>query len=126
MSKFSDNLKCILYNNSIYFTHYYDGRVFGGELLLYKLWTYAYYTCDDAWRSTEKFKKYPSSDIKEVVKKHYEGNLSYVDHDFSKDTYEEMSFKELPINVQNLFRRFESHQDFKISDEIQFHICNHY
>jgi hypothetical protein len=64
------------------------------------------------------------NNMEEVVKEHFKNNLSYKDKDFSKDTFVEIPFGKLPENVKTIFRRFEEHKGFKISEGVSFYINN--
>ncbi len=126
MNKFPDNFKCVLWNNDYYFTHFYDGFVSRPKEL--KL-TYIRASKQDiennnAYSHSASFEDFPNNDIKWVVKAHFRGNLSYKNHDFTKDTFEEIAFKDLPVKVKKIFRCFEKHNGFKISEAVSFNINN--
>lgn len=123
MKKFPDNFKCAIWENYTYFTHFYDGSVHGKELELCYLCTNNCYVENNmAYGHFKTFKEFPDSDIKEVIKSHYRSRN--IELDFTKDNFKELPFNELPIKVQNLFRKFEEHKDFKISEGVSFHIDN--
>ena len=126
MNRFPANFKCILWNNHTYFTHYYDGGVNFYKKIRLK---YIYASIGDikdnnAYSTYKDFDEFPKSDLKEVVKSHWKNNHSFKHHDFSKDTFVEIAFKDLPKNVKEIFKCFEKHNDFKISESVSFHIDN--
>lgn len=122
MKHFPDNIKCLIRNSNQYFTHYFDGLVDFGELELYYLMT----TDTDVrngngYQHSQRYSdNYPDSSLLNVVKSHYRGNESYKNHDFSKDDLKEVSFGELPEKVKEIFRKFETHEDFNVSEAIAF------
>ena len=105
-NRFPDNFKCILWNDYMYFTDYFMGYY---DLNTVRL-AYLHATKDEvhqhnAHKFTAGFNSEPSGRLIDVVRKHFELNLSYRNHDFSKDKYVEMPFKELPSEVQTVFRK---------------------
>lgn len=122
MTQIPDNLKCVIHNGT-YFTHFFNGSTFFNELTLDYLYAHpSDIDRDNAYQSSEKFAHWPSEAVKDVPRAHYRRNLSYNGHDFSKDTFVETTFGKLPERVKKIFRRFETHDGFEISEAVDFHL----
>lgn len=135
MTKFPDNFRCCIYTMkngfsscTYYYTHYYDGYVDMVKSLPLRLY-YIIATEGEiergiAYKEENMFNEYPNSNIESLIKKRNSTNQSLKDRDYSKDTFKEVMFCELPKNVINIFRKFEKLHNFKISEGVSFNIKN--